>query len=215
MPGRLYTATWGRGIAAIYDRMLSASEEAGLRDRRRELVSQAGGRTLELGAGTGLNLAHYGPEVTELVLLEPDPHMGARLREKVDASGRREVVVVTDSAERMPFEDGAFDTVVGTLVLCTIPDHERAIAEVARVLRPGGRMLFLEHVRSDDPELARWQDRLRPVWSFVAGGCQCNRDTLADIERSPLEIARSKPGRIPKAAKLVRPTVAGEAVKPA
>lgn len=201
-------------MAAIYDRMLSASEEAGFREMRREVVAQASGRTLELGAGTGLNLEHYGPEVTDLVLLEPDPHMGARLREKVDASGRKNVVVVTDSAERMPFEDAGFDTVVGTLVLCTIPDHRRAIAEVARVLAPGGRMLFLEHVRSEDPDVARWQDRLRPVWSFVAGGCQCNRETLADIEASPLTVADARPGRIPKAAKLVRPTVGGVAEKP-
>jgi len=202
-------------MAAIYDRMMAATEDAGLRERRAAVVSGAQGRTLELGAGTGLNLAHYGDEVTELVLLEPDPHMGARLREKVAASGRRDVSLVTDSAQRLPFEDASFDTVVGTLVFCTIPDHERAIAEVARVLKPGGRLLFLEHVRSDDPGLARWQDRLRPVWSLVAGGCQCNRRTLADIERSPLAVERSKPGRLPKAAKIVEPTVEGEAVKPA
>src|SRR3954471_22147418 len=84
MPGRLYTATWGRAIAAVYERMMAASEEAGMREARRRLASQARGKTLELGAGTGLNFPHYGPEVTELVLLEPDPHMGARLREKVE-----------------------------------------------------------------------------------------------------------------------------------
>jgi ubiquinone/menaquinone biosynthesis C-methylase UbiE len=199
-------------MAAIYDRMLATSEDAGLRDERRELVSRARGKTLELGAGTGLNLAHYGPEVTELVLLEPDPHMGARLREKVDASGREARIVVA-SAERLPFEDSTFDSVVGTLVLCTIPDHERAIAEVARVLRPGGRLLFLEHVRSDDPQVARRQDLVRPVWSFVAGGCQCNRRTLADLERSPLTVERSRATRLPKAASIVRPAVEGEAVK--
>jgi len=201
-------------MAAIYDRMLATSEEAGFREMRHEVVAQASGRTLELGAGTGLNLEHYGPEVSELVLLEPDPHMGARLREKVARSGRTDVRVVTDSAERLPFEDASFDTVVGTLVLCTIPDHVRAIEEVARVLRPGGRMLFLEHVRSEDPDVAKWQDRLRPVWSFVAGGCQCNRATLSDIEASPLTVASARPGRIPKAAKIVRPTVGGVAEKP-
>jgi ubiquinone/menaquinone biosynthesis C-methylase UbiE len=199
-------------MAAVYDRMTAASEEAGMRDMRRQVVSQARGRTLELGAGTGLNLVHYGPEVTELVLLEPDSHMGAKLREKVEASGR-DARIVTSSAEQLPFEDESFDTVLGTLVLCTIPDHERAIAEVARVLKPGGRMLFLEHVRSDDPGLARWQDRLRPVWQFVAVGCQCNRDTLAAIERSPLTVDRARRGKLPKAPPLVRPTIEGVATK--
>jgi ubiquinone/menaquinone biosynthesis C-methylase UbiE len=214
MPGRLYTATCCRGMAAVYDRMLAASEEAGFREMRREVVSGARGKTLELGAGTGLNFAHYGPDVTELVLLEPDPHMAAKLREKVEGADRRDVRIVSDSAERLPFEDASFDTVVGTLVLCTIPDHERAIAEVARVLRPGGRLLFLEHVRSGDPSVARWQDRLRPVWAFVAGGCQCNRDTLSALQDSPLDVADARRGRIPKAAKIVRPTIAGAATKP-
>ena len=199
-------------MAAVYDRMTAASEEAGMRDMRREVISQARGRTLELGAGTGLNLAHYRSEVTELVLLEPDPHMGAKLREKVAASGR-DARIVTSSAEQLPFEDEFFDTVLGTLVLCTIPDHERAIDEVARVLKPGGRMLFLEHVRSDDPGLARWQDRLRPVWQYVAIGCQCNRETLAAIERSPLTVDRATPGKLPKAPPLVRPTITGVATK--
>src|SRR3954464_12471124 len=98
-----------------------------MEEKGRQVLSRALGRTLEIGAGTGLNLGHYGPEVTELVLLEPDPHMGARLREKVAESGRGDVRVVTDSAERMPFADATFDSVVGTLVLCTIPDHERAL----------------------------------------------------------------------------------------
>src|SRR4051812_7652266 len=135
VPGRLYRATCCRGMAAIYDRMMATSEDAGFRDMRRGGVSQATGKTLGLGAGTGLNFAHYGPEVTELVLLEPDPHMAAKLREKVGRS-QRPVRIVSDSAEALPFEDASFDTVVGTLVLCTIPDHERALAEVARVLRP-------------------------------------------------------------------------------
>ena len=202
-------------MAAVYDRFMAATEDAGLRERRRALISSARGSTLELGAGTGLNLAHYGPEVEDLVLLEPDPHMASKLEERLRAAGRPRTRIVTGSAHRLPFGDASFDTVVGTLVLCTIPDPERALSEVARVLRPGGRLLFLEHVRSGDPGLARWQDRLRPVWSFVAGGCQCNRDTLDTLERSPLEVATARPGRIPKASPIVRPSVEGEAHLPA
>lgn len=209
--GRLYEATWGRGFAALYDRMLAATEEAGLRDRRRELLAQARGATLELGAGTGLNLDLYPDAVAELVLTEPGEHMARRLRERTAAAGR-DVEVVEAPAERLPFPDDRFDTVVGTLVLCTVDDPARTLAEVERVLRPGGRLLFLEHVRSSDPKLARWQDRLERPWHFVGAGCHCNRDTPATLRESPLEVERMDHDRLPKAPPITRPLVAGAAV---
>jgi len=165
MPGRVYEATWGRLFAAGYDVFMRSTERAGLRDRRRALLAQASGATLEIGAGTGANLDLYPAAVTELFLAEPSPHMAQRLRARA-AAGERAVEVVDAGAERLPFPDARFDTVVGTLVLCTIPDPQRALAEAARVLRPGGRLLFIEHVRSEDPRRARLQDRLeRPCWS--------------------------------------------------
>jgi ubiquinone/menaquinone biosynthesis C-methylase UbiE len=208
--GRIYDATWGRGFAAIYDRAFAATEEAGLREMRREALSTASGRTIDLGAGTGANLALYPPAVGELVLAEPDPHMLKKLRAKVGEAGIA-AEVVEAPAERLPFEDSSFDTAVFTLVLCTAPDPRAALAEVARVLRPGGKLLFLEHVRAEDPGLARWQDRLEKPWRFIGDGCHCNRDTVATIESSPLTVEQVEKGQLPKAPPLVRPLVRGSA----
>src|SRR6266516_6680149 len=168
--------------------MMASTERAGLADRRAELVASARGATLELGAGTGLNLRHYPPAVTELVLTEPDRHMARRLRARA-ARGQRPAEVVEAPAERLPFDDQRFDTAVATLVLCTAEDPGRALAEVGRVLRPGGRLLFIEHVRAPDGgRLARWQDRLERPWGLVAGGCPPNRDTLAVLRASTLSV---------------------------
>jgi ubiquinone/menaquinone biosynthesis C-methylase UbiE len=208
---RLYDATWGRLFAALYDRGFKAAEKGGLREMRRELLVEAGGRVLELGAGTGLNLDLYPPAVEELVLLEPDPHMAKRLRETVEASPRQPSVSEAP-AEQLPFPDASFDAVVSTLVLCTVPDPGAAVAEVARVLKPGGRLLFLEHVRAEDPGLARWQDRLEKPWRFVGDGCHCNRDTVATIESSQLRLVDVKHGKLPKAPPIVKPLMRGSAV---
>jgi ubiquinone/menaquinone biosynthesis C-methylase UbiE len=123
--------------------------------------------------------------------------------------------VVEAPAERLPFEDSSFDTAVFTLVLCTAPDPQAALTETARILRPGGKLLFLEHVRAEDAGLARWQDRLEKPWRFVGDGCHCNRDTVATIEASPLAVERVEHGKLPKAPPIVRPLVRGEAVLPA
>jgi ubiquinone/menaquinone biosynthesis C-methylase UbiE len=207
---KLYDATWSRLFSAFYDRAFEASEEAGLRCMREELIAAAGGRVLELGAGTGLNLDLYPPGVEELVLLEPDPHMAKRLRERTMASAR-DTVVSEAPAERLPFPDDSFDAVVSTLVFCTVPDPAAALEEVARVLKPGGRLLFLEHVRAEDPGLARWQDRLEKPWRFLGDGCHCNRDTVATIESSQLRLEDVRRDRLPKAPPIVRPLVSGSA----
>jgi ubiquinone/menaquinone biosynthesis C-methylase UbiE len=211
--GQLYEATWGRLFAAMYDRSLKATEEAGLRQMRRELLGGAGGRVLELGAGTGVNLDLYPEAVEDLVVIEPDPHMAKRLKAKLAGSGRR-ADVLEAPAERLPFGDDSFDTVVATLVLCTIPDPATALSEAARVLEPGGRLLFVEHVRAVDPGLARWQDRLERPWRFLGDGCHCNRDTVATIAGSRFEIEEIQRGRLPKAPPIVSPLVRGSAVLP-
>ncbi|WP_205699355.1 class I SAM-dependent methyltransferase [Conexibacter sp. SYSU D00693] len=195
-----------RLFAAIYDRVLAASEEAGLRAERAGLLAQARGDVVELGAGTGLNLEHYDrTAVGRLVLTEPDPHMAKRLRERV--GGDPAIEVVEAGAERLPLEDDSVDTVVATLVLCTIPDPEAALREAARVLRPGGRLLALEHVRSEDAGLAKWQDRLERPWGWVAGGCHPNRNTRATLEASPLRLVETRATVMPKATPLVRPAM--------
>src|SRR3954452_11207404 len=197
-----------RLFAAFYDRVSKGSEEAGLREERRQLLGAAEGATLEIGAGTGLNLEHYPAAVTRLVLAEPDEHMRRRLARRVaEVSPSSEIV--DESAERLPFPDGSFDTVIVTFVLCSVPQQEAALAEVTRVLKPGGRLLFLEHVRSDEEQVAKWQDRMRPLYNVV--GCNPNRDTLAAIDASALTVETVKHGEIPKAPRVERPLIVGSA----
>src|SRR3954451_14019760 len=176
-----------------------------MRERRAEFLESARGRCLEIGSGTGLNIERW-PRDVELLLSEPDPHMAAQLRKK---AGGREVVQAP--AERLPFDDASFDTVGLTFVLCTVPDPAAALAEIARVLKPGGRLLFLEHVRSPDPGLARWQDRLHGPWYVFGHGCHCNRDTKAAIEASQLALEDLERDDIPKAPPIVRPMAVGSA----
>jgi ubiquinone/menaquinone biosynthesis C-methylase UbiE len=210
---RIYDATWGRLFSAVYDRGLKAAEDAGLREMRRELLTGARGSVLEIGAGTGANLALYPDAVESLTMVEPDPHMTKRLREKLAAS-ERTAEVVEAPAERLPFEDASFDTAVATLVLCTVSDPTAAVAELARVLKPGGELLFIEHVRAEDPGLARWQDRFERPWKFLADGCRCNRDTVATLAASRFDLGAVERGRLPKAAPIVRPLVRGRAALP-
>jgi ubiquinone/menaquinone biosynthesis C-methylase UbiE len=208
----LYDATWGRFFAATYDRLLRDTEEAGMREHRHGLLAEARGTTVELGAGTGLNFDHYPDEVTELVLTEPFEPMARRLRERTE-SGRKRVNVIEAPADRLPLDDASADTVVSTLVLCTVDDVPATLAEVARVLKPGGRLLFAEHVRSAEPGLARWQDRLETPWRLLGHGCRCNRDTVAAIEGSPLQIESVELGQLPKSPPIVRPLAVGSALR--
>ncbi len=209
--GEVYDATWGRLFAALYDRGLRATEEAGLRQMRRELLTEARGRVVELGAGTGVNLDLYPGGVEDLTMVEPDPHMAKRLRGRLAGSALAASVAEVP-AERLPFEDSSFDVAVATLVLCTVPDPAAALAEVARVLKPGGRLLFIEHVRADDPGLARWQDRLEKPWRFLGDGCHCNRDTVASIALSGFRLGKVERSQTPKAPPIVKPLVRGSAV---
>jgi ubiquinone/menaquinone biosynthesis C-methylase UbiE len=200
----------GRVFAALYDPLMAGTEKAGLADRRRQLLEQVRGRVLEVGGGTGANLPCYGPLVDELVLVEPEEPMARRLERKLAASNLQ-ARIVRAPAEALPLEDGSFDFVVSTLVLCTVSDQERALAEIHRVLKPTGRLLFLEHVRSENAKLARWQDRLAGFNRRMGHGCNCNRDTLAAITGAGFEVTRLDRDRLKKAPPIVRPLVVGVA----
>ncbi len=190
---------------------MGASQQAGLADKRREALAAATGEVLEIGAGTGLNLAAYPREgITRLVCTEPNAAMSRQLEARSDEAPV-EIEVVAASAEKLPFEDASFDCVTGTLVLCEASSPAAALAEIARVLRPGGQYLFLEHVRSVDHDHARKQDRWAPIWRSVSGGCNCNRDTLATIKASPLTVDKAELGRFPKAPQIVKPLLIGSA----
>jgi ubiquinone/menaquinone biosynthesis C-methylase UbiE len=203
-------------FARFYDRLTAGTERAGLGDMRRTLLAGASGRVLELGAGTGHNLPYYSDAVTELVMAEPDPHMATRLRERLEAEGTPagRPSVIEAPAEDLPFDDGSFDTVVATLVLCTVQDQPRALAEARRVLVEGGTLLYLEHVRSARPRLARWQDRLERPWGFFAGGCHPNRPTDQEIAGAGFWIDSLEREKLPKAPPIVRPLIRGVARRP-
>jgi ubiquinone/menaquinone biosynthesis C-methylase UbiE len=198
-----------RFFAANYDRMIGRSEDAGLRDMRRGLLASADGRVLEIGGGTGANLAHYDGQIESLVVTEPDPSMLRRLQNNAREQAPL-AKVLRAPAEDLPFEDASFDTVVSTLVLCGVDDQARSLREIRRVLRPGGQLLFLEHVRSDDPGLARFQDRVNWLNRIVVG-CDCNRPTLATIEAANFTVAKLEHATTPKAPKFGRPMIVGAA----
>jgi ubiquinone/menaquinone biosynthesis C-methylase UbiE len=201
---------WGRIFAAGYDRFMAGPEKAVLRGHRETLIGRATGNVLEIGGGTGANLPFYGEGIAELVITEPEEPMARRLERKL-AGSPLQARVVRAPAEELPFEDATFDFVVSTLVLCTVDDPTRALAEIHRVLKPGGQLMFLEHVRSDDPGLARWQDRLEGVQVRIAHGCHPNRPTLANIERASFSVAELEHDRLVKAPPIVRPLIAGVA----
>jgi len=197
-------------FAAVYDRLTAGPEAAGLSKRREALLTAAAGRVLEIGAGTGANLAFYPDAVQTLTLAEPERPMAKRLARRV-AGQARAADIVEAPAEQLPFPDASFDTVVVTLVLCTVSDPARALAEIRRVLAPGGRLLFLEHVRSDDSRIARWQDRLNGLNQIIAHGCNCNRATVDAMRAAGFTIVELTRAEFPKAPPFVRPLVLGVA----
>jgi ubiquinone/menaquinone biosynthesis C-methylase UbiE len=199
---------FSRVYAAMYDLFNGPAERAGLREQRHDLLAQATGATIEIGAGTGLNLPHYPPAVTRLALIEPDPHMTRRLRRRAARSGR-DAEVITATADQLPLPDASFDTAVVTFALCSVPDEQAALGEITRVLAPGGRLLFLEHVRSADPGIAAKQDKMPFPYPLI--GCHPNRDTLHEIEASPLAVESIRRGELPKAPKIERPMIVGAA----
>ncbi len=203
---------YGRFVARNYDRWYKPAEDAGLAAMRERLLDPLRGRVVEIGAGTGLNLPYFRDDVADLALVEPDELMARRLRDRVSAD-RPAARVVLAPAERLPFGDGSFDAAVTMFTLCTVDDLDGALAEIRRVLRPGGRLAFLEHVRADDgTALARWQDRAEPLWLRVGYGCHCNRRTLAAVAAAGFRVERLDRGDLPKALPLYRPFVTGEAV---
>jgi ubiquinone/menaquinone biosynthesis C-methylase UbiE len=200
-------------FALTYDRQMARAEKAGLRAMRRRLLAGAAGQVLEIGAGTGANLSCYGPEIESLTVTEPLLPMVRRLEGRVRDSGAG-AKVLRAPAEDLPFDDETFDVAVSTLVLCGVDDQPRALRELRRVLRPGGRLLFLEHGRADDPALARLQDRMNWLNRIVVM-CDCNRPTLGSIRQAGFTVTALEHTVLPKAPKFVGPAIIGVATKPA
>jgi len=202
-----------RLFAMTYDRLMAKAEEAQLRDLRQGLLAAAAGDVIEIGAGTGANLPCYGPGVTSLTLTEPEPPMVRRLEQRASEQAPL-AKVLRAPAEDLPFEDGSFDVAVSTLVLCGVSDQPRALRQLRRVLRPGGQLLFIEHVRSGDPGLAHRQDRMNWLNQLVMR-CDCNRPTLTSIQEAGFTVADVEHLAMYKAPSFVRPLVVGRATAPA
>jgi ubiquinone/menaquinone biosynthesis C-methylase UbiE len=201
-----------RFFASTYDRFSKKSEEAGLAEMRSSLLAGASGDVLEIGGGTGANLGYYGAAVKSLTVTEPEPPMLKRLQRKAHEQNSQ-ATVLRAPAEDLPFEDATFDTVVSTLVLCGVDDQPRAVRELRRVLRPGGRLIFIEHVRSDDPRTAKRQDRMNPLNRFLVC-CDCNRPTLDTIRSTGFDVTELEQTELPKAPPFVRPLIIGTATAP-
>jgi ubiquinone/menaquinone biosynthesis C-methylase UbiE len=176
----------GRWFAAFYDRMMAPLERGGFQDIRKSLLRQARGTVLEIGAGTGANFPYY-TEAAHVIALDPDPSMVERSFPRARQAAVP-IDVLLARAEALPFPDHTFDTVVGTLVFCTIPEPRHALCELQRISKPAGKALFFEHVRVHRP-LAGWlQDWLTPVWKRLAGGCHLNRNTLALLTQAGFDV---------------------------
>ena len=198
-----------RWFAAAYESMMRSSELRTIGKIRRELLNDVHGDVLEIGAGTGLNFEHY-PPGARVIALEPDPYMLKRALRRLRTLDRRNIDVRTAPAEHLPYDAASFDAVVSTLVLCTVGDVAQSLAEVRRVLRPGGEFRFLEHVRAEGLP-GRLQDIAQPVWSWVGAGCHPNRRTEAAIRDAGFDIVRVDRERM----NLALPVIYGIARAPA
>jgi ubiquinone/menaquinone biosynthesis C-methylase UbiE len=197
-------------IGWLYDLVSERSEKAGVRARRQELLGPLEGDVLEIGVGTGMNLPHY-ERARRVVAVEPDEGMAKRLPLRL-SNAKVPVEIVSASAEKLPFADASFDTVVATFVFCSVADPPAALAEVRRVLRPAGRLVLIEHVRGEG-RVARWQERLTPLHRKLAGNCHLDRDTKSAIDAAGFDTRDVRRAQLPASHPLVRPSIYGTAIR--
>jgi ubiquinone/menaquinone biosynthesis C-methylase UbiE len=194
----------------MYDLLARRAERAGIAKRRHDLLAALEGDVLEIGAGTGASLPHY-EHARRVVAIEPDASMAKRLPQRLEEASVP-VKVVTAHAQKLPFPDESFDAAVAAFVLCSVEDPQAVLAEARRVLRPGGKLVLLEHVRGDG-RTGRWQDRITPLHRKMAGNCHLNRDTRATVAAAGFDVEAVEPTRLPGTHALVRPGIQGVAIK--
>ena len=201
-------------FARFYGTYGSAAEKAGAGAHRAELLADLNGKVIEVGVGSGLCFSHYPASVTEVLAVEPEPHL-RQLAEQAAHGAPVPIRVVEGIAERLPADDGSFDAAVLSLVLCSVPDQRRALEEVHRVLKSGGQLRFYEHVRSEEPRRARLQDRVDWIWPHLLGGCHTNRDTAVAIADAGFRIEHSRRFEFRPCALSapVAPHIIGEAIR--
>ena len=201
------------GMATFYEAMMRQAEANSLGAWRQELLPSASGRVLEVGVGTGVNLRYYPEDVTELVLTEPDRHMLNQLRKKL-AGSNLPIQVVNAPAEVLPFPDAAFDSAVVTLVLCSVMHPEKSLSELHRVLKPGGKLILIEHVRAtENRQLFGWQKRIEPFWKRFAGNCHLTRDTLQQVHAVGFDCQNLQTDSMRGALSIASPVIRGIACK--
>lgn len=200
-------------MAKTYDWTMRSTEANCLGAWRAGLLKQAHGTTLEIGAGTGSNLPYYPPGV-RLLLCEPDRQMRRQLERKLSPQVAANIEITDWSAEQLAIPDQSIDTLVSTLVLCSVGNLPQAVGEINRVLKPGGQLLFIEHVRSAERQTARWQKRLQPLWRRCCGNCHLTRETLEIIKQNGLNLEGVSEEEISGAPTIVRRTFRGRARKP-
>lgn len=184
-------------FARVYSRASKAMERSGLGEHRRRLLAGLGGVVVEVGAGNGLNFAHYSPQVSRVVAVEPEPYLRAEARAAAERAPVP-VEVVDGTAEQLPVPDACADAAVACLVLCSVADVDAALAELRRVLRPGGVLRFFEHVRSEHRWAQQAQRLADLVWPHFGGGCHTSRDTIGALERDGFALTRVERFRFPE-----------------
>ncbi len=201
-------------VSKFYDNIMKDAEDKGLRDWRQMLLKNSSGDVLELGCGTGANLEFYPSTIKRLVLIEPNLHMCQKLKEKIPVYKMNNIEILNDKAEHLSFADASFDTVVCTLVLCSVSNLEKALSEIHRILRPKGKLIFIEHVAAtNNPKRYRWQRRLEFLWKHIAAGCHTARNTEEAIIKAGfnmLELSRQSMRGVPP---IVRPSIRGVAIR--
>ena len=201
-------------MAKFYDTALKNPEKLCLNQWRSELLEKVQGDILEIGSGTGLNLKHYPDTINQLVLSEPDKNMRHQLKKRIDALGRKDVSIVGNEAENLDFPDQSFDYIVSTLVLCSVNDQFQALTRLKRLLRPNGKLIFLEHVAAEDnPKLLQWQKRIQPFWRFIAGNCHLARNTASVIKKVGFSRIELEKATFLGAPSIVGPIIKGVAQK--
>lgn len=203
-----------RFFAFIYDPLIAKTEAACLQDWRKELLSHASGTVLEVGAGTGANLLFYTDKVDKLIISEPDEFMRRKLMTKLDDSPIDNYEIKPFGMEDIDLPDNSVDCVVSTLVCCSVQSPQKSLQQVFRILKPGGKFLFMEHVAAEDnPKRLKWQNRINPIWKRISGNCHLNRETEKYILETGFTIQSIKKASMRKAPSFVRPTIRGVAIK--